>query len=113
MTDTNGNPITGYDGEVIVTSVAGDGYSFTFNAAATGLPTIVPVDDGSGQGTDIPIGATNSFATGPVGATGVTQVIITFLNTNIQGVSSDGFVYANGIRTPWGTRWVWPMGTIS
>jgi hypothetical protein len=67
ITDQNGTPIAGYDGDVVVTSVSNGGYTFTFNAASTGLATVAPVDDeiytGVETGTDVPIGGTNTFLT--------------------------------------------------
>jgi hypothetical protein len=91
-----GTPVVGYDGLVTLTSVTSGGYRFTFNAATTGLPTITPTDDGSGTGTDIAVGGTNTFATGPVPDSGVTAVTVTFVNVNKQGVASDAFVYSSG-----------------
>ena len=82
---------------LVITSVGSDGYSFTFNAATTGLPTIAPVDDGTSTGTDNVIGTTNSFATGPVADANVSSVVITFVPFNVKGVSSDAFTYPSGL----------------
>jgi hypothetical protein len=90
----SGAGVAGYDGEVLITSVAANGYSFTFNAASQNLPTITPVESG---GVYNDIGYTNSFAASPVSDSGVTSVTISFNAINIEGVSSDAFTYANGL----------------